>query len=914
VLVGRDAERARIDTLLDRVREGRSGSLLIRGEPGIGKSALLDYAAQKATGIRVLRTQGVESESALPFSALHELVRPILARIDALPEPQQQALRGCLALAPMPSVDPFAACVATLGLLAAQAEEGPVLCLVDDAHWVDAASANAFAFTCRRLEAEGILVLLAVRDGAGRPFEAPGVPELRLGELDRASAVTLLRRSTVGMSGSVIDRVIAVAGGNPLALLEIPRALGADGLGAGVTLGGLVPVGDRVQQAFLRQASSLSEAARWAMLLAAASDRADAGELSRLAGVASLEEAETAGLIVIEGERVAFRHPLVRASIYDAATPARRRAAHGALAAATNDRASRAWHLAAAAVGPHEDVAAALEEAAIEALARGAPAVSAATYERAARLSPDAESRARRLYSAGEAAWLAGQPAAATKLLDEAVATTRDAILRADIQGARGRVLMWTSSVIAAHELLVAESERVIPIDPARGVILLVSGAMPAMMGGRVRASLETTARARDLARRIDGFPHPIVEVCHATGLALLRGHEGEGRPALTSALALLKAGRLPGTEESFSSLAQALMWLGDYDGSRFVFEHVIDAARRGGTYRALPFALGGRAELDARTSRFSEAYTGALESVHLAREIGQETGSTYSLSILARVEGAQGREADCRAHVARALELASSFGATSIEMYAGAAIGLLELGIGRIPEAIAALQLVARLCDDRELSLVSGIPWVPDLIEACSRAGRAGEVRELAEAFERQATSLMHPWALATAARCRGLLSGDEAFAEEFERALALHHDLPSSFERARTELVYGERLRRARNRTDARTWLRSALATFELVGAVPWAARARGELSASGDSASSRRKGGLEDLTPQELQVAMLVAEGKTNREAASALFVSAKTIEYHLHNVFAKLGLRSRTELARRFASTQSLRDSA
>jgi len=592
--------------------------------------------------------------------------------------------------------------------------------------------------------------------------------------------------------------------------------------------------------------------------------------------------------------------------VYHGATPASRRSAHAALAELAVDQVSRAWHLAGAAVGANEETARALETAGAEALDRGAPAVASAAFERAGRVSPEAESRAGRLRRAGEAAWLAGRAALASSLLDEGLAATNDPALRADIQASRARVLMWTSSVTAAYELLAAESKRVATADLMRAAVLMASAGLPSLMGGNVDVALASATEAADLARRVQGFPTALIDTLRAQAL-ILTGRDSEAESALSTALALFETNQLPGPEESITGLGQALMWIGRYDAAGSVFDRVIESTRHGGSFGGLPFALAGRADLDTRLGRLNEAYVSGLESVQLGDEMGHDTGLAYSLSILARVEGMQGRESDCRRHADQALRISRSNGANSIETYANTAIGILELGLGRLPEAIAAFEHVARFSDRQNLSLVTVAQWVPDLIEAYTRSGRRQEAEGLAERFDRAASASGHSWARATAARCRALLIGEGEFAAAFEAALERHRDLESPYERARTELVYGERLRRARRRVDARAKLLSALETFDRLGAVPWATRARAELAASGQKLGSR-PATHETLTAQELHVSLLVAEGKTNREVATTLFLSEKTIEHHLHNAFAKLGVKSRTQLVRRLVSEE------
>jgi DNA-binding CsgD family transcriptional regulator len=908
VLLGREPERLRLDSLLDEARAGRSAALVLSGEAGIGKSALLDDAVERAEGFRVLRARGFESESELAFSGLADLLQPVLGLLDSIPPPQAAALAGALSLGPPGQGDRFAVCAATLSLLAAAAEDDTrLLVVLDDAQWLDASSVQAVLFASRRLYAEGVAVLVAARPGDSTLIDRAGLPVLELSGLDRETASALIRESAGGrpVASDVAARLAADAGGNPLALVEIPRLLNAAQLAGDEPLPAELPAAPSVERAFGRQLDALTDETRTALVVAAASESGDLGEialaLAALGGnLAAFDAAEHAKLVVVDHDRLRFRHPLLRAAVYRSASAALQRAVHEALAAGgAVDR--RAWHLAAAASERSEEAALALEEAALDARQKGGVAESSSAFERAAELSVDDAARARRLREAAGDARLAGRVDRAIQLLGRALDCTTDPLARSRIQHLRGVIEMWDGSAAAAHDLLVAEAARIESLDRDRASSMLTAAAWAGFMAGHLDIGLETARRAHELAT--GGKPEIETTAGAVLGIGLLLvGESKSALPLLAEYHEQLLDDRGAGalSHQLIRPAGQVLMWFERYDEARDTLTRTIDTARARSALGPLPYALATLAEVDYRTGRWAAAYAGASEAVRIAEDTGQTSLLSYGLVCLAQVEAAQGREDDCRAHAARAIELAEVRAGAAVA-YAQAALGLLELGLGHPDAAEQHLLQLARTTGERGLREPGVIQWVPDLVEAQVRAGRPEEAAEMLAEFESAARDADRAWARAASARCRGLLAPEAEFESVFAEALELHAATPTPFERARTELCLGERLRRARRRADARAPLRSALETFEQLGAGPWAERARHELAATGETVRPRDAVAADGLTSTELQVALLVGKGATNKEAGAALFLSPKTIETHLGRVYRKLSVRSRTELA-------------
>ena len=909
MLIGREAECERLDELLDRARLGRSGALVIRGEAGIGKTALLDYAVERAEGMTVVRTLGIESEAELEFSALLDVCRPLLARIDELPEHQAEALRAALDLGPAVQVDRFAVGAATLGLLAAGAEESPLLVLVDDAQWLDPSSADALLFATRRLQADRVLVLYGAREGEDTPFEPAGIESVVVTGLTRDEATRLLA-GEIEASSDVADRLYEATGGNPLALLELPGLLSPEQIAGTVPLEDPLPAGSTVERAFARRAETLPDDSRRALLVAASS-LSGSLELLVLAleclglGAADLEAAEDAGLIRLGGDRLGFRHPLVRSAVYYAAPPSEQRAAHRALAdsLAEGDQALRAWHLASAALGPDEEVAASLVSVANRARDRRAHAEAATALESAARLTPDRTLRLERLTRAAEDAWDGGDSRDALRLLAEAEALVAASADRSRLLHLRGRIERRVGDLAAACDLLLEAEMLIVGGDRLEQARILAFVAPAAVGAGELPRALEVARRLRGLVPHDGSFLDAHADEMLGWVLSL-SGCADEARPLLERAADLFLAVERP------SWLAQAIASM----ALRFV-ERVAesDALALTATRRAReegPRALLTALELltlsELQAGRWAVAEAHVEEGLGLADPLDHVDQRLLLLVRAAKIDAARGAADRCRARVEEVVTGADACGFVSVQPQAHATLGLLELGAQQLPAAIDHLERAAAEVERLGLHEREATPHA-DLVEALVRSGRRDEAADVLARLDERACNGTPLWGGALVARGRGMLAEDEDEAEaSFEDSLALHARVDDRFQHARTLLAFGERLRRAGRRRDARDRLRASVELFDELGARPWAERARQELRASGETLRRRESLETEQLTPQELHIALQVAEGKTNKEVGAALFLSHKTVEFHLSRVFRKLDLNSRAELIRQFAA--------
>jgi DNA-binding CsgD family transcriptional regulator len=907
VLLGRERERQALDRLLATARSGRSAVLALVGEPGIGKTLLLSYAAEQAGSLRVLRARGIESESQVPFAALFELLRPTLHLLERIPPPQAAALEGALALRPSMGRDRFAVSAGTLSLLAAYADESPVLVLVDDAHLLDASSAEALRFALRRLLAEPLGAVLAVRDGEASLLDGADLPTMFIGALDRDSAAALLG----SVQAEFAQRLYRATGGNPLALLELRD----DAVHlASTPIDSPLPAPERVARAFARRADVLEDPVRRLLVLVAASDSGEVSTLEPAAtslglDFADLAGAEKTGLLRLSEGRVEFSHPLARAAIYGEAAPDLRRQAHRALAGALPDRDAdrRAWHLAEATVGTDANVASALEQAGGRARSRSAYAVAAAAFERAARLTAGDQERGRLLFAAADAAWLAGLADRAIALLAEARALAPARAQLIDIEHLRGRIATRRGPVMQGHAILIAAAELAAETDPDLAVTILAEAADACFFAGDAREMQRSAERARALLRANASTRARFLASITEGMASIFVGAGKGGVEAIREAVSLAeRSERLREDEQLLPWLVMGPLWLRETEAGRALVEAAIDSARAEAALSVLPWLLNRIARSHAATDSWTAADVEYAEATQLALETGQRTELAAALAGRAWLEARQGREADCRAHAAEARELCRELGIGLYETWAIRARAELELGLGR-PDAAAHHfeQLAQRL---RELGIADvDLSPAAELVDAYLRLGRREDASARAAALDSAAQDKGQPWSLARAARCRGSLATDQAFERDFREALRLHAQTPDVFEAACTHLAYGARLRRERQRMRAREELRAALEIFERLGARPWAALAHTEIVASGETARRRDPSTLDELTHQELHIAQLLASGRTTREAAASLFLSPKTIEYHLRSVYRKLGVKSRGELAKALGSS-------
>lgn len=896
MLHGREVEQDRIDRLLQAAREGRSGALVLRGEPGIGKTALLDYAA--AQGIPTIRSAGIESEAELPFAGLHLLVRPGIELVDRLPDRQRTALRGAFGLAQQDPGDRMLIGLAILTLLAEEAADGPLLCLIDDAHWLDRATAETLLFAARRLDAEGVAIVFATRAGE-TDFPAAGLPELTLGGLRPEAAAALVDSNLEELSPTVRYRLLAESAGNPLALLELPAVLTAEAAGTRYSTGtgpNPLPLTQRLQVAFHAQASRLPAPTRTLLLVAAAATTDELGTVLRAAAaldaqLTDLQPAEDNGLVQSDGRALRFRHPLLRSAIYQGAPLTQRLAAHRALAdAATGpeDADLRAWHLAAAATGPDESTAAALEDTADRARQRSGYYGAVAAYERAAGLSTDAAARTRRLVLAAETAGETGLLDLSRRLAERAAAQTTDPLLGARLDLVRGAAEFFAGKPLSALRLLLGAAATVRAQEPVRAARILSLAVHPAWYLG--------ADELREVAEQLAALPLPESDPMFPIAGYTLAALDGRIGLELRAAAAAARSTGADSPRDLVQMCGTGLV-VGQDEQAAELARELIAECRDQGRIALLPTLLFFLAEAEVFLGRPGEGRVAATEGLRIAADIGHGQWISQLSAYLGYLAALEGREQDCRDFVAAALadELggAEAPGAT----WAHAAFGMLDLGLGRVEGALTRLTLLA---EEPARHHVVGMRAMPDLIEAAVRLGSPERAAAALTQLAARAESTGQQWIAALVARCRALLAPDAEAEQHYLTALRLGG---RPFEQARTQLLYGEWLRRLRRKADARTPLQQALETFERLDATPWAQRAGAELAALGVGGGTAKpaQGVLARLTPQELQIVRLAAQGMSNRDIAAQLFLSPRTVGHHLYKAYPKLGVLSRGELA-------------
>ncbi len=885
-LLGRTRECAAIDGLLDAALQAVSGALVLRGEAGLGKSALLRYAADRADGFTVLEASGVEAEAELDFGGVHGLLRPILTYLPELPEPQRVAVSAALGLSMEASSDRFLVSAGVLSLLAAAAEEQPLLCVIDDAQWLDVPTADALVFAARRLGAEAVVLLFAAREGESRRFEATGLGELVLRGLDRASALELLDRRTEGASAAVRERLLEDAAGNPLALLELPAGLSQQQLAGRAPLSLSIPLSSRLEEAFRRRVARLPTATQTVLQLIAADE---AGELAVILSAAGelglpddvLDPAEEARLVAVRDGYVVYRHPLVRSAVYESATSAQRRHGHAALAHAYPadqflDR--RVWHQAAAALDPDERLADALEQAAERSRIRGGHGTAATAFERAGQLSGTSSTGGRRLAAAARAAYVGGQVDRAADLVARALPDA-DRPQRSRLLGLQGMIDGFARLQPDAVRTL--ESAIELSDDVSFSLELLLEAVGLAFY-------MADHEQADVLCRRAADFP-PTSDFDRLIVAVLTAEYADHVRAAELTAEATEIAERLHD--------ARCLIWVagaagrtGDWGDGLPYASRAVQIARERGFLATLPNALQAYASQLVGCARFDLAYAAAEEGWQLARDLGLPWAASWTCADLATIDAIRGDAERVTEHLAQLKRLASS-SADLVQAAVGRAQGLLDLGAGR--PATALEHLLAAIEVIRHGSSPIMMSGVPDAVEAAVRAQRVDAVLPYYEGFQAWIERFPNPARLALLERCRAMLDDDGDAEAHYRRALDRSAAL-NPFDQARTELLYGEWLRRGRRRLEARPQLRNAIAAFERLGAAPWTNRARNELRASGETTRRRDASTRDQLTPRELQIAILAADGRTNPDIAAQLFLSPRTIDYHLRKVFAKLDI--------------------
>src|SRR5450755_1625862 len=895
---GRTSERESLDRLLERVRGGQSGVLVIRGEAGLGKTALLRHAVAEAAGFKVIQIAGVESEMELPFAGLHQLCAPMLSRLDGLPAPQRNALSIAFGLSFDDAPDRFLVALAALTLLAEVAEERPLLCVVDDAQWLDGASAQVLAFASRRLLAESVAIVFAAREPSDER-DLIGLPEIRLGGLDEEDARALLASVVPGpLDERVRDRIVAETRGNPLALLELPRGMVAAELAGGFALPDAADLSGQIEDHYRQRVDALPEATRRLMLLAAADPVGDATLVWRAAqtlGVARAEAEPAAAAELLEIEtRVRFRHPLVRSAVYGAAPTAERRAVHGALAAATDpetDPDRRAWHRAHAVTAPDEKVAAELIECASRAQRRGGIAASAAFLERAVTFTSEPGDRAARALTAARAKTRAADFPSAQSLLALADAGPLDDLGKAQVQRMRAQIAFDLRRGGDAPPLLLSAARRLEPLDAelARETYLealLASIYAGGLWNGRAMAGAGRAARSAPLG------PEPLsARELLLVGLATrLTDGYAAAAPRLTEALRAYRAEE-PRADGLCVAFNIAAMELWDDAAWLELASTQVALARATGTLILLPYALDYLAGFHVQAGDLIEAERLVTDAEDLGHGMRADTLPYIPLRLAA-----------WRGQASMALELVDAMRRGARRRGEGCALAaadyaaaILHNGLGRYELALDAAAKAAA-SDDMATS-----SWaLYELVEAASRSGQHEVARDAVDRLSERSRASGTAWATGTEAHSRALIETGSKVDELHRQAIGSLGHTRMVAHLARARLTYGEWLRREGRRVDAREQLRAAHEIFTSMGANGFADRTQRELLATGEKVRKRRDDTRDDLTPQELQIAQLARAGHTNPEIGAELFLSPRTVEWHLRKVFTKLGISSRRGL--------------
>jgi DNA-binding CsgD family transcriptional regulator len=897
-LTGRRAECDALGRLVDSVRAGESGALVLRGEPGVGKTALLEYLVGRASGCRVARAGGVQSEMELAFAGLHQLLAPMLDRLDRLPGPQRDALRTAFGVGPGSAPDRFFVALAALGLLSDVAGERPLICVVDDAQWLDRASAQALAFVARRLQAESVGLVLAAREPSD---DLAGVPELVVEGLREADARALLDAALPGpLDARVRDRIVTEAGGNPLALLELPRGLTPAELAGGFGLPDTRPLSGRIEESFGRRLDALPADTRRLLQLAAADPVGEPLLVWRAAERLALRrEAATpaveAGLIEF-GARVRFRHPLVRSAAYRSASAQERQEVHGALADATDPEADpdrRAWHRAQATPGPDGDVADELDRSAGRAQGRGGLAAAAAFRERAAMLTPEPGRRAQRLLAAAAAKRDAGALDAALGLLVAVEAGPLDALRTAEVERLRGQIAFDQRRVGDAARLLLGAARRLEPLDPgtARETHLEALGA--AIWAGDLHGpgGVLAAAEAARAAPAGSDPPRVVDALLDALALRLTDGYAAAA-PALTRALELFTTRDVADEEASrWLILERVLIALELWDAESWhaVVARQVEFARDAGALVHLQLAL----NLLAWSHVVAGELTTAARLFEEDRLIAEATGNPYVAYNEVIVAAWRGQEAPASALIAATLWEATAGGRGVLSTSYASAV--LHNGLGRHD---AARDAAWRVFERDQVGY--GALVVPELAEAASRTGDEALVAAALEWLSERTRLTPTDWALGIEARARALVADGDAADGLYRESIERLSGTRLRVEVGRAHLLHGEWLRRRGRRVDAREQLRTAHEMLSAMGVGAFAERARRELQATGESVRRRTVETRDELTAQEAQIARLARDGLSNPEIGMRLFISPRTVEYHLHKVFGKLGIGSRNQL--------------
>jgi DNA-binding CsgD family transcriptional regulator len=891
--------------LLDKARSGESAALVVRGEAGIGKTALLDQCAERASGFQVARVAGMQSEMELPFAGLHQLCAPMLAQVAALPGPQQNALRVAFGLMAGDTPDRFLVALATLGLLAEVAHKRPLLCIVDDTQWLDAASGQVFGFVGRRLLAESVVMLFAVREPTEDQYLG-GLAELRLSGLADDDARALLVAATLGrVDAHVQDRIVAETRGNPLALLELPKGLTAAELAGGFATPRSGGLPGQLEEHFLRRFAALPEATKRLVLVAAADPTGDVALLWRAAQALRIAhnaaaDAEVGQLVKI-GAEVQFRHPLVRSAIYAGAPAEERRSVHQALAEAIDpqtDPDRRAWHRALATAGPDEEVASELERSASRAQSRGGLAAAGAFLQRSVALTQDPQRRADRALAAAQAQVHAGAFDEALRLLAAAEVDAQNELQRARVDLLRGRVASASGSWTEASALLLKAARRLETLD----VNLARETYLDALASAMYSAQPGESSQLRDVSDATRSAPPsagpPRLSDLLLDGLSLFYS-EGlaAAAPTLRKAVGMF-AGEELSVEKglqwgSLAAAAAGTLW--DFEAMAAVTSRQTELARRAGALAPLCFSLPSDVIIMAFRGNLIEAAGLWGETEVLMDAIGIRQAPVAAL-LLAALTGDEPRSSML---IQGAIELARSRGEGTVVNLGLWTAAIVSNGLAHYDQALSPALQASR---DEGIGKVNIAAWaLPELIEAAVRTGNYSTAADALERLADRTRWSETDWGRGLFARCQALVNDGSTAVEQYREAIGRLSRTALRPELARTHLVYGEWLRRQNRRTDAREQLRSAYGLFSEIGMLAFAERAVRELSATGETVRKRQEETRNDLTPQEEQIARLALEGRTNPEIGAQLYISARTVEWHMRKVFMKLEITSRRELS-------------
>ncbi|TCN42134.1 putative ATPase [Kribbella orskensis] len=902
MLVGREPESAQLAELVEQARHGSARSLVVHGEPGVGKTALLEELLGNVGDALTLRTQGLEAEAPLAFAALHRLLLPVMRLREILPGPQSRALRVAFGEEEGPAVEPFMVAVATLSMLTAAAEERLVLCMVDDAHWLDSGTADALLFAARRLGADRVLMVFSARDGVPTPFSPAGIQDLTLAGLDPSAARALLdERGDLSRSEEVTQRLIAETGGNPLALLELPTKLSRAELEGSSPLPAQLHLTTRVEQSFVDRCRRLPPAVQSVMLLVSADDSADLAMVRRAAahlgaGDKELDEARTSGLLVLDETTVRVRHPLVRSAIYQAAATVERRRVHSALAAALDgvgDQDRAAWHRSGAAEGPDEELVAALELSGSRAERRGGYGAALAAFQRASTLTSHEPRRAEVTFAAARNAWASGQTGLSRTLLSAAQAAATDPVLRSDIARLRGRIEVNIGSAKDAHRIFIEAAEAVRAVDPLRALEMSVAAATLRAYGADSGAAL---SRDELLTAQV-GDDSPRTLCLKQLLPAMTQAADKNWAAAIVSLQVALDAGDPVDDLDLLGNLGNAALQLGHDSGAQRFYELMLSRARERGALMAVVYAL--------QRLCFGHLVRGDLAAVRGAAEEARGLGLSMNqpaltagplawLTLLAAVQVRDDYDTLLG-------ELDDVVATQPLGILTDPVHDLTRWAKGTRAAATGDTFGAAHHLGRFRLPVLARMAAM-ERVDAAVRAGENGLARAWVEDLAGYAGATGWPWALATVAYGKAMTADAGSEEEQFQLALSWHARSGRPYDEARTHLAYGEWLRRSQRRVDARRHLRQALEVFRDLRAETLVSRAAQELRASGETARKRDPSTLVKLTPMELKVAQLVSSGLSNKDVAAQCWVSPRTVAFHLRNVFAKAGVTSRGELAR------------